>query len=74
MASFLHRFSIDCDRFGHTRQPQEYTSPMPIIDSDVVNNPYSAANTAVPAEFASCLAVERFIYNVGCNRTRLSAS
>ena len=37
------------------------------IDSDVANDPYSAANTAVPAEFASRLAVERFICNVGRN-------
>ena len=39
-----------------------------IIDSDVVNDPYSAANTAVPAEFASRLAVERIICNAGRNR------
>jgi len=39
-----------------------------VIDVDVANDPCSAANAAVPAEFAGQLAVERFIGNVGRNR------
>ncbi len=39
-----------------------------ILMFDVANDPYSAANTAVPAEFASRLAVERFICNAGHNK------
>ena len=42
--------------------------PKSTIDSDVANEPYSAANTAVPAEFASHLSVEWFIDNIGRNR------
>jgi hypothetical protein len=42
-----------------------------IIDSDVVNDRFSTANTAVPAEFAGFLAVERFINNLGRNRKRV---
>ena len=37
--------------------------PTKPIDIDVANDPCSTANTAVPAEFAGLLAVERFIGN-----------
>jgi hypothetical protein len=43
-----------------------------VIDVDVANDPYSAANTAVPAEFAGFVAVERFISHVGCNKISLN--
>ena len=42
-----------------------------IIDADVANDPDSAANTSIPAEFARCLAVEWFIDNLGLNSTPL---
>ncbi len=37
------------------------------FDTDVANDPWLTANTAVPAEFAGRLAAERFIGDVGHN-------
>jgi len=40
------------------------------IDTDVANDPCSAANAAVPAGFAGSLAAEGFIGKAGHNRCR----
>jgi hypothetical protein len=42
-----------------------YPKALTLVDIDVVNNSDSAANTAVPAEFAGVLAAERSVGNAG---------
>ncbi|MBN2579679.1 MAG: hypothetical protein JXB10_11875 [Pirellulales bacterium] len=46
---------------------------MAVIDADAANDRGSTANTAVPAEFAGFLAVERFIGNAGLNKSEKMA-
>jgi len=41
-----------------------------IIDTDIVNDSCSTANTAVPAKFAGLPAAKRFVGNVGCNKKK----
>jgi RNA polymerase sigma-70 factor, ECF subfamily len=46
----------------------------PFFDTDVVNDPCSTANAAVPAGFAGSLAADWFIGNVGRNRRVVTLS
>jgi hypothetical protein len=47
----LHRLGLTGEFFEEQRTPTAMNMEQ-IIDADVANDPYSAANTAVPAEFA----------------------
>jgi hypothetical protein len=58
----------DCCWFGGRRRDGVYMYTIPLklsrsvfMDSDVVDDPHSATNAAVPAAFAGSLTVRRFI-------------